>query len=149
MSFPAPPRQDMYRVSNTVEVKIRDLARVGQVLDAAVAAGANNIWGVQFGLDSTDAIEAQAREKAAADARARADALAKLQGVALAGVVSINEMGGGGGMPYPMPMAPMVMGMRGEAGTPVAPGEVTFATQIQGVYALGGAGAAKVTSASP
>lgn len=135
---------EIYRVSNTVDVKIRDLGRVGAVLDAAIAAGANNILGVNFTLDKTEAIEVKAREKAAADARSRAEALAKLQGVTLAGVISIDETAAGG-MPYPMPM--MSMAMRGDmsGGTPTAPGEVTFTTQVQVVYALQGEGAAQAT----
>ncbi|MGK4006229.1 SIMPL domain-containing protein [Sorangium sp. So ce1036] len=134
---PAPPRY-VYRVSNTVTATIRNLAQVGAVLDAAVAAGANNVWGVSFGLDNTDPLEAQAREKAIADARARAEALARLQGVPLGPVVAISEIIDGGG---PVFAAKAAMYDRG-AGTPLAPGEVSFSTQVKVVYALGSAPAA-------
>jgi uncharacterized protein len=110
------------------------------VLDAAVAAGANNVWGVDFGLDKTDALEAQAREKAVADARARAQTLAKLQGVSLGGVVSLSEIVDGPGMP--IPIASMAKGAY-NASTPMSPGEVALSTQVKVVYTLedGAAGA--------
>ena len=49
--------QPQYRVSNMVNVTIRDLDRVGDVLDAVIEAGANNIWGVSFGLDDQSAAQ--------------------------------------------------------------------------------------------
>lgn len=125
-----------YRVSNTVDVTIRDLSRVGPVLDAAMAAGANSIWGVNFGLDETDALAVKAREEAMADARKRAEALARLGGVALGEVISISEeTGGGGGMPPPMPV--MLAAMKdASAPTPIAPGEVRYGMQVRVVYAI-------------
>ncbi|WP_437561525.1 SIMPL domain-containing protein [Sorangium sp. So ce542] len=132
---PAPPAY-YYQVSNTVTVVIRNLDQVGPVLDAVVAAGANNVWGVSFGLDKTEPLEAQAREKAIADARARAEALAKLQGVSLGGVVAISEIVDSG------PRGPMYAprlaagAMSADAATPVAPGEVQFGTQVKVIYAL-------------
>ena len=142
MGYPHRRLAEVYRVSNTVDVKIRDLAKVGVVLDAAMAAGANNIWGVQFGLDIPDALEAKAREKAAANARSKAEALAKLQGVSLAGVISISEPMGGG-MPQPVPMMASMALRDSGGGTPASPGEVSLTTQVQVVYALKGAGAAE------
>jgi uncharacterized protein len=142
--YPQPQRMvEVYRVSNTVAVKIRNLQQVGAVLDAAIAAGANSIHGIQFALDTTDALAAQAREKAAADARGKAEALAKLQGVSLSGVVSISETAGGG-MPYPVSGAMWAAkGMAEGGGTPASPGEVSLTAQVQVVYALKGAAAAE------
>ncbi len=57
-----------YRVSNMVQITIRDLDQVGAVLDAAVEAGANNVWGVSYSLDETQLLEAEAREAAVKDA---------------------------------------------------------------------------------
>jgi uncharacterized protein YggE len=147
--FAPPPRmvppqgREFYRVSNTVEVTVRDLERVGPVIDAALAAGANNVWGVSFAVEKTDALEAQAREKASADAKARAEALAKQQGVSPAGVVSISEVFDNGG-PFPMPMA-MAVSRDSSGGTPMSPGEITFSTQVRVVYALAGGAAAPIS----
>ena len=71
---PGTPEQPAgsYRVSNMVQVTIRDLNQVGQVLDVAVKAGANNVWGINFGLEDTSKLEGQARAKAIDDAKARA-----------------------------------------------------------------------------
>ncbi|WP_438028465.1 SIMPL domain-containing protein [Sorangium sp. So ce233] len=135
---PAPPAH-FYRVSNTVTAVIRNLDQVGPVLDAVTSAGANNVWGVSFDLDKTDPLEAQAREKAIADARARAEALARLQGVALGRVVAISEIVDSGPVHGRMSMAAAAYG---DAGTPVAPGEVQFSTQVKVVYALDSAPAA-------
>ncbi|CAN92478.1 putative secreted protein [Sorangium cellulosum So ce56] len=130
-----PPPTHVYQVSNTVMVVIRKLDQVGAVLDAAVAAGANNVWGVSFGLDQTDPLEARAREKAIADARARAEALAKLQGVSLGPVVSISEVVEHG--PVYAPRAALASGgYSADMGTPVSSGEVPFGTQVKVVYAL-------------
>ncbi|WP_437783657.1 SIMPL domain-containing protein [Sorangium sp. So ce1097] len=134
---PAPPAH-FYQVSNTVTAVIRNLDQVGAVLDAVVAAGANNVWGISFGLDKTDALEAQAREKAIADARSRAEALARLQGVSLGRVVAISEIVESGPVHGRMAMASAAY----DAGTPVAPGEVQFGTQVKVVYALDSAPAA-------
>ncbi|WP_438019385.1 SIMPL domain-containing protein [Sorangium sp. So ce315] len=135
---PAPPAH-FYQVSNTVTAVIRNLDQVGAVLDAIVAAGANNVWGVSFGLDKTDALEAQAREKAIADARSRAEALARLQGVSLGRVVAISEIVDSG----PVVHGRMAMASAAyDAGTPVAPGEVQLGTQVKVVYALDSAPAA-------
>jgi uncharacterized protein len=124
----------LYRVNNMVQVTVRDLNKVGDALDAAVEAGANNVWGISFGLDNTDDLEAQARERAVADALARAESLAKLNNVAVGDVLAISEVIGGG----PSPMyadAASFKGMGG-GGAPVESGELTFATQVQIVYGI-------------
>jgi uncharacterized protein YggE len=136
MIAPPPPRpiSGQYHVSNMVEVVIRDLNRVSTVLDTAVAAGANNVWGISFTLDETSAVEGRARELASADAKKRAETLARLSGVTLGPVVSVSEVVGMSGMPVPMPMSMGASAERG--GTPVATGEVTFTAQLQVVYSI-------------
>ncbi len=119
-----------YRVSNMVQVTIRDLEQVGEVLETAVKAGANNIWGINFSVADPAALEAQARENAAKDAKARAEALAGLHGVAVGSVMSVSEVVGGS-TPVFMEAAKAMGG-----GAPVEPGELTLSTQIQVVYAI-------------
>lgn len=122
--------QPQYRVSNLVEVTIRDLAKVGEVLDAVVEAGANNIWGVNFSLEDPAAAEADARAEAVADAKARAEALAELNGVELGPVMSVSEVIGGGAVPMPMAAAERAVAGAG----PIAPGEVEVSYQLQITY---------------
>jgi uncharacterized protein YggE len=124
--------QGRYRVSNMVEVVIRDLDDVAAVLDTAVEAGANNIWGVSFDLEDPSAVESEARSKAMANARAKAAELAKLAGVTLGEVVSVSEVIGG---PFPvMAFAAEVRGFGG--GGPISPGELSIQTQLQVVFAI-------------
>lgn len=124
------PAAGHYRVSNNVQVSVRDLARVGAVLDAAVAVGANNVWGVSFELEDHSAVAQQMREKAIADATERAASLAKLGRVKLGEVISISEIVGGG-----RGIAPQ-MASFAKDGTPVESGELTLEGQIEVVYAL-------------
>ncbi|WP_170319596.1 SIMPL domain-containing protein [Polyangium spumosum] len=132
----APPAPAVkYRVSNTVEVTIRDVSKASQVLQAAVDAGANNVWSVSFGIDETKPLEAAAREKAVADAKARAEALAKLAGLELGPVISVSEVIGRGPI-GPMPMFASAEAKWGGGGPPLAPGEVTYSTSIEVVFGI-------------
>jgi len=123
----------MYRVNNTVEVVVRDVSKASRVLQAAVDAGANNVWNVSFGIDDTKALESEARAKAIADARARAEALAKLEGLTLGNVLSVSEVIGRG-------ISPMPMYASAEAkfggGPSLSPGEVNMGMSIEVVFAL-------------
>ncbi|MEJ2209316.1 MAG: SIMPL domain-containing protein, partial [Anaerolineae bacterium] len=91
--------QPVYRVSNMVNVTIRDLEQVGAVLDAVIGAGANNIWGVSFTIEDPTEAQAEARADAVTNARERAQALAELSGVDLGPVMAIREVVSGGGGP--------------------------------------------------
>jgi uncharacterized protein YggE len=121
-----------YRVSNQVDVTVRDVDTLGDVLDQAVAAGANNIYGVSFSVEDTSKLEADARTKAIADAKARATSLAQLAGVEVGEVVSISEVIGGGVQPLYRDAA---MGMGG-GGTPIQPGELSVDMSVQVTFAI-------------
>ena len=118
-----------YRVSNMVNVTIRDLDSVGEVIDAVIEAGANNIWGVSFAVEDSSAAQAEAQAKATADALARAESLAELNGVELGPVMSVSEVVGGGGAPVTVMAAERAAG----AG-PISPGEVEVNYQVQVTY---------------
>ena len=138
-----PGEQVTYRVNNGVSVTIRDLAKIGAVLDAVIDAGANNIYGVTFSVSDPDKVMAEARRKAAEDARARAEELAALHDVALGEVVSVSEVIGGS-MPVPIrESVNAVMGFGGGGGNAIQPGEMKMTTQLQVIYEIAGpAGAA-------
>ncbi len=122
--------QPQYRVSNVVNVTVRDLDTVGDVLDAVIEAGANNIWGVSFGLDDREAAQADARADAIDDALARAEALAELNGVELGPVMSVSEVVGNGGFP----MAIEVEERAVSGGGSISPGELEIGYQVQVTY---------------
>jgi len=121
-----------YRVSNQVNVTIRDLDTVGDVLDAAMEAGANNIYGVTFSLDDNTAAQSDAREEAVANAEDKAQELAKLTGLKLGNVVSVSEVIGGDSYWAGVNAASMSMG---GGGGPIAPGELEVSVHLQIVYA--------------
>jgi uncharacterized protein YggE len=123
------PQVTGYRAVNMVSVKLRDLERAGSIIDAALAAGANELQSVGFALDDPAAARAQARAAAVADAQSRAEALAKHAGVGLGRVLRIDEAPSG-----PGPIA--VSALRAAGGVPVERGEVEVLVQVEMVYAL-------------
>jgi uncharacterized protein YggE len=123
-----------YRVSNMVQVKIRDLDKIGTVLDEVVEAGANNVYGVSFTVDDPSEVRSEARDKAVADAKVKAQELAHLNGVSLGEVLQISEVIGGVFSTSGI-LAPVAMEYRGGGGS-ISPGELEFSVQIQVTYAI-------------
>jgi uncharacterized protein YggE len=80
-----------YVVSHTVTAKVRDIDSAGNVVSAAIDAGANNVGGIWFGLDDPAAAIQQARELAVADAEAKATELARLANATLGPIQVISE----------------------------------------------------------
>ncbi|MBN1581841.1 MAG: SIMPL domain-containing protein [Anaerolineae bacterium] len=119
----------VYNVSSMLEVTVRDVEKAGEVLDGAVAAGANQVYGVTFTVSDNSKWESQAREKAMADAKLRAGELTGLAGVALGEVLSVSEVIGGSAVAY------AERGMGGGGGG-IAPGELEMSTQVQVTFAL-------------
>lgn len=129
------PRITGYSASNTVNLKVRDIARLGEVLDALVASGANNVNGPSFGIDKPEAVYDEARRQALEQARARADMYAETLGLRVRRIVSISE---GGGMRAPQPLFAMrAMAADASESTPVAPGENTLSANLEVVFELG------------
>lgn len=108
-----------FQVVNIVAITVRDIATVGDLVDASVTAGATSVDGVSFRVDDETAAEAQARTAAVADARAKAQALASAAGVAIAGVNSIAEVSST--VPQPIPYAAGAP-VKDAISTPVSPG---------------------------
>jgi uncharacterized protein len=125
------PPAGNYRAQNTVSVKIRNLDKVGAVLGTATSAGANVMFGLAFEIEDPRQLEEQAREKAMADARARAEALARLAGVQLGPVVSIQE--GRDGVPA---HGPTMMYKAQAADIPIERGELLVTTSVNAVYSI-------------
>ncbi len=68
-----PPEITGYEVTNQVRVKVRDLSRLGRVLDQQVGQGANLVYGIQFGRQEPAPLQDEARKRAMADARRKAE----------------------------------------------------------------------------
>jgi uncharacterized protein len=129
----APPGPGVYRVSNMVDVTVRDPDKAGLTLEAAVNAGANSVWNVTFALDDTKAVEARARAEAVEDARTRAEDLARLNGLRLGQVTSVSTIIGA--EPVAMKMV-MEAGAAYDAAPPLEAGELTWRTQVQIIFEL-------------
>lgn len=80
----------IYQVDNTVSVTVRDLGKLGTMLDATVQAGANSINSISFDVADKSAALSQARAAAVADARQQAEQLATASGVTLGDVQTIS-----------------------------------------------------------
>ena len=103
VSYPCPSGRQVlkgYQVRQTTTIKVRDLAKAGELLTGVGGKGATEMSGLNFTFDDPNKLQNDARGKAIADAKAKADQLAKQLGVRLVRVVSFNENGGG----YPGPM---------------------------------------------
>jgi uncharacterized protein len=123
--------QVTYLVNNQVDVTLRDVSKLGSVLDQVVASGANNIFGVNFGISDPSKLQESARSSAMKDAAARAQSLAQLAGVSLGNILSITEnVTNSGPMPY------YAAGMGTGGATPIQPGQLQVTETVQVTYAI-------------
>jgi uncharacterized protein YggE len=121
-----------YAATNTVQAEIRELARAGATVDAAVEAGANQVWGPSLSRSDRDALARDALRKAVADARAKAEALADAAGVRLGGAVRIVE--GTPAYEPPMPYAERAAAL--DAATPIQPGTEQIEATVTVTFSL-------------
>lgn len=129
-----PPRLAGYQASNQVTITVNDLARLGQALDAVVAAGANQINGVSFGLKDPKAAEDQARLHAVKALQAKAELYAGAAGYRVGRLVNLSE--GSAITPEPRFGQVVVTGVRKGAATPVEAGELDVRVDVTGLYEL-------------
>ena len=126
-----------YQVSNTVQVKVRQVADAGTVLDAVVAAGGDliRVQGINFQVDDPTPYIEQARAKAMADAQSKAGQLADLAGVTLGAPIYISESSSS-----PVIYRSAAMGATDSGApaptTPINPGETTITSNVQIVYGI-------------
>ena len=107
-----------YRATNSVQVTVRNLDRVGAIVDAVTSAGANRVDGVTFAVESQEAPKNQARAQAMQNARAKADQLASLAGVQVVGIKSIEESDASA---TPLRAQPQAMAPTAAAAAPAPP----------------------------
>ena len=117
------PRITGYQATNSVAVRFRDIKRAGTILDALVAAGANQIDGPDLSIDQPDAALDEARLNAIKRARARADLYARAAGLRVARIVSIGEGGSNDGGPRPPILYARAMRAEAADATQIAAGE--------------------------
>jgi uncharacterized protein YggE len=128
-----PPKLTGYSASNQLTVRFRDIASSGEILDALVAEGANQINGPTLTIDKPEAALDEARARAVASGRARAELYARSLGLRVVRVVSVSENGGS----YPVPPMPVMMAERSQdASTKIAPGEQKLQVSLAMTFEL-------------
>ena len=124
-----------YEIANVVEVSVRDLSALGDVIDATLTAGATSMDALSFRLADPRPAEREARRQAMAEARSRADFLAEAAGVTVQGVSDIVE---GQQVRPPGPVAKAErMALAADAGTPVEAGTLEVAVTVSVTYRAG------------
>jgi len=129
-----PPRITGYTVRNGLSVRVRDLAKLGAIVDRSVSLGVNEGGDIAFTNDDPSAALEKARTRAVQDAMARAQTLAAAAGVRLGAVQEIAEQSFS-----PAPESMMrskVMMADAAAAVPVATGENTYQVTVNLVYAI-------------
>ena len=130
---PEEPRIVGYRASTSVSVRVEDLDLVGQVIDAALNAGANQLEGVSFALQDDQEVRQEALRQAIAEARGKADAMAEALGVSLEAIISVTE---GNVAVRPPVMNSRMMTLQAEAPTSVSSGEVSVSASVSIDYQI-------------
>jgi len=119
-------------VENTVNVTVRDLARLGDVLSSVVDAGANNIYGINFDVEDREEAVAEARSLAIEDAQAKAEAIAEEAGVSLGDLINISVYSGSSPITYYDAKG----GSYAESEVPIAAGTLTILMESNLTYEI-------------
>lgn len=125
-------KPDGYRVSNQVLLRLRDVSRVGEVLDALTTAGVNQAGNIQFSVKDADTLLDDARREAVKKARARATLYAEAAGVTLGDVLTITE---GGQSRAPQPQFARMEAVTSSA-PPISPGEQDLSVSVTVTWSL-------------
>jgi uncharacterized protein len=120
-----------FRVNNQITVKVRDIGKLAALLDRAIAAGANEMSGIEFKVSNEAKLLDQARTAAIADAHRKAELYAQAAGMQIGRVIVISEEGA-------TPPAPVYRALRaGMAAPAIAPGEQAVHAVVTVSYELG------------
>lgn len=128
------PKVIGYVVNNAVQVKMRDLNLVGDLLDRVTGAGANNIYGITFTIEDPRPFQEQAREMAVADGRSKAEQLAETADVRLGALISLSEYIVGG--PVYVERAAVAEGIGGGGAPSISPGQLEIVVQVGMSYEI-------------
>ncbi|OGL77292.1 hypothetical protein A3J43_00535 [Candidatus Uhrbacteria bacterium RIFCSPHIGHO2_12_FULL_54_23] len=120
-----------YVASQELQLKIKDLAKVGDVIGAATVGGANQVSDIQFTLENPEAAKAEAREKAIAAAKVKAEASSQAAGLTLKKLINMYDS-----EPYPTPLydGKGGVGGGGAGSVPVSQGSYEVVVQVTLVY---------------
>ena len=123
-----------FMTDNTVYVTMRDITKIGDILDKSISAGANNIYGITFDVQDKAAALGTGRDEAMADAKAQAEELTKAAGATLGAVQSISYYSSS---PSPIYYDSKAAGMGGGgASVPISSGQLTLTVSVSVVYGM-------------
>ena len=123
-----------YEITQTLEVKIRDMAKIGDIIQGATDAGTNEVGDLQFTVDKEEELEKQARTEAIEEAKIKAKELAGQLGVKLVKITNFSESGT---TPIPMPLYLESKAMGGETETPqIQTGENKISVTVSITYEI-------------
>ncbi|PDS68843.1 SIMPL domain-containing protein [Rhizobium phaseoli] len=122
-----------YQTINAVTVRLRDLAKLGQVIDQSVSLGINQGGDIQFTNDKPEAAIEEARKDAVAEAVKKAKTLSEAAGVKLGRIIEINE---NVPRPLPQPAYRATMMKEADAAVPVQSGETTYNVSVTVTFAI-------------
>jgi len=131
----AKPTVTGYQASLSVEAKIRDIGTLGDVINAANSAGADNISGPSFTISEDSKYTVEAIEKAVADARKNAEAMAKAAGKSVGDVISISDSGVSV-PPGPIYYDSTAMSAKSAGAVPISPGQLDVSANVTVVFEL-------------
>jgi hypothetical protein len=123
-----------FMADNTVNVTVRDVAKIGDILDASINAGANNIYGITFDVEDRETALASGRDQAMVNAEEQAEMLASAAGVTLGEVQSISYYSSA---PVPVYYDSKMAGVGGGGqSVPISPGQLTLSASVSVVYGI-------------
>ncbi|MDQ0321153.1 uncharacterized protein YggE [Pararhizobium capsulatum DSM 1112] len=128
-----PPVLIGYQVANSLTIRVRDLAKLGGIIDQAVTLGVNQGGSIQFTNDKPEATIIEARKAAVADAVEKAKVLSEAAGVSLGRIVEISE---NSQRPEPMPMMRAMAKESAADGVPLATGENAYSVNVNVTFAI-------------
>jgi hypothetical protein len=117
-----------YTAQNTVAAQLRDLDRAGAVIDGAVAAGANQVYGPSLSRSDSTELYRNALRSGVADARAKAQVVAEAAGVSLGAVVGVVEQGSS--------VEPPAQDATARAAAPIEPGTQEIQASVVVTFAV-------------
>ncbi|WEX76465.1 SIMPL domain-containing protein [Sinorhizobium numidicum] len=128
-----PPELVGYQVVNGVTVRVRDLGKLGEILDKSVSLGVNQGGGIEFTNDKPEDVITEARKKAVADAIAKARVLAEAAGVSLGRLIELAEQPS---RPEPLPVVRSMAKEFAADAVPVATGETAYTVTVNVTFAV-------------
>lgn len=128
-----PPELVGYQVVNGLSIRVRDLSKLGEIIDQSVTLGVNQGGSIQFTNDKPEAAITEARKAAVADAKAKAETLTEAAGVKLGRVIEISEVVG---RPQPVMMARSSMKEFAGDAVPVQGGENSYDVTVTVTFGI-------------